>query len=53
MRQVADGTIGPEEAVRAYHAALQTLGIRPARAIEDDRVITEAPLKPGALRQVA
>ncbi len=53
MRQVADRAIGPEEAVRAYHGALQSLGIRPARAIEDDRIITEAPLKPGALRQAA
>jgi hypothetical protein len=53
MRRVADGAIGPEEAVRAYHGELQSLGIRPARPIEDDRVITEAPLKPGALRQAA
>lgn len=50
MRQVADGTISPEEAVRAYHGELQKAGIRPARALEDDRVITEAALKPAAAR---
>ena len=53
MRQVADGTIGPEEAVRAYHGELQKLGIKPARALEDDRVVTEAPLQQAALRQAA
>jgi hypothetical protein len=45
MRQVADGTITPEEAVRAYHGELQKAGIRPTRALDDDRQITEAPLK--------
>jgi hypothetical protein len=53
MRQVADGTIGPEEAVCAYHGGLQKQGIKPARSLEDDRVVTEAPLKQAALRQAA
>jgi hypothetical protein len=53
MRQVADGTVGPEEAVRAYHGGLQKQGIKPARSLEDDRAITEAPLKQAALRQAA
>lgn len=48
MRQVADGTIEPEEAVRAYHGDLQRLGLRPARPLEDDRKITEDVLKPAA-----
>jgi len=48
MRQVADGAVAPEEAVRAYHGELQKAGLRPARALEDDRVITEAVLKPAA-----
>jgi len=45
MRQVADGTVGPEEAVRAYHGELQKQGIAPARSFEDDNLVTEAPLK--------
>jgi hypothetical protein len=42
---VTDGTIKTEEAVRAYHGALQKAGIKPARPLEDDRAITEEPLK--------
>ncbi|MDQ0391916.1 hypothetical protein [Labrys monachus] len=45
MRQVADGTVGPEEAVRAYHGELQKQSIKPARSFEDDNIITEAPLQ--------
>ncbi|RVG07687.1 hypothetical protein CN230_22745 [Sinorhizobium meliloti] len=48
MRQVADGTVEPEEAVRAYHGELQRHGLRPARPLEDDRKITEEVLKPAA-----
>lgn len=48
MRQVADGMVGPEEAVKAYHGELQKAGVRPARALEDDSAITEAVLKPAA-----
>ena len=36
LRLVADGVISPEEAVRAYHAVLEKLGIRPYRKLEDD-----------------
>jgi len=53
MRQVADGTIGPEEAVKAYHGGLQKAGIKPIRPIEDDRVITEGVLKPAATLKAA
>jgi hypothetical protein len=53
MRQVADGTIAPEEAVKAYHGELQKAGVRPARALEDDRMITEAVLKPAVTLRVA
>ncbi len=44
MREVALGTIEPSAAVRAYHGTLQSQGIRPARALDDDVRITEAPL---------
>jgi hypothetical protein len=36
LRAIADGRIGPEEAVRAYHGELQKLGIAPYRSLEDD-----------------
>jgi hypothetical protein len=36
LRLIADGEIGPEEAVKAYHGVLQKLGIRPVRSLEDD-----------------
>ena len=45
MRQVADGTIRPDEAVRAYHDALREEQVIPSRSLEDDLRITEAPLK--------
>jgi hypothetical protein len=48
MRQVADGALAPLEAVKAYHGALETLGIRPLRPLADDCQITEAVLKQAA-----
>ena len=42
LRLVADGEIAPEEAVRAYHADLGRLGIRPHRSLEDDLTRTDA-----------
>lgn len=36
LRAVADEEILPREAVKAYHADLQRLGIRPKRSLEDD-----------------
>lgn len=36
LRAIADGQIGPQEAVRAYHGDLDKLGIRPYRSLEDD-----------------
>jgi len=47
MRQVADGTIAPAEAVKAYHGELQKQKIKPARSLDEDLAITEAPLKAG------
>ena len=44
MRAVADGDLGPEEAVRAYHGALQAVGQTPMRTLSDDMVITEKVL---------
>ena len=36
LRLIVDGVIAPEEAVKAYHAVLGKLGIRPHRSLEDD-----------------
>ena len=40
LRLIADGLIGPEEAVRAYHGVLQALGIKPHRPLERDMQLT-------------
>ena len=48
MRQVADGTIQPKEAVKAYHGELQKQKLKPTRPLEADLEITEAVLKPAA-----
>jgi hypothetical protein len=39
LRLIADGDLGAEEAVRAYHGVLQRLGIKPHRPLEDDLVL--------------
>jgi hypothetical protein len=36
LRLIADGLIGPVDAVKAYHAVLGKLGIPPHRALDDD-----------------
>jgi hypothetical protein len=36
LRLIVDGVIGPVEAVKAYHAVLDKLGIKPHRVLEDD-----------------
>ncbi|CAN7626371.1 hypothetical protein [Rhizobium sp. LjRoot254] len=45
MRAVADGDLAPQEAVKAYHGALQAAGQKPLRALETDMEITEKVLK--------
>ena len=36
LRLIVDGAIGPVEAVKAYHAVLARLGVRPHRPLADD-----------------
>ncbi|MBI2253952.1 MAG: hypothetical protein HYU58_04970 [Proteobacteria bacterium] len=48
MRNVADGSVKPLEAVRAYHGILAKKGIAPARAADDDAAISETVLKQAA-----
>jgi hypothetical protein len=45
MRQIVARTVKPEEAVKAYHGALQTAGLKPVRSLEDDLKITDETLK--------
>jgi DhnA family fructose-bisphosphate aldolase class Ia len=45
LREVADDNLGPDEAVKAYHGALQELGVKPQRSLEDDMVIVTPELK--------
>src|SRR5579864_5667040 len=39
LRLIADGEVGPEEAVKAYHGVLQALNVRPHRSLEEDMVL--------------
>ncbi len=39
LRLIVDGTLDPPEAVRAYHAVLEKLGITPSRSLQDDLVL--------------
>jgi hypothetical protein len=42
LRRVADDQITPAEAVKAYHGALQTLGISPRRSLAEDMELTSS-----------
>jgi hypothetical protein len=39
LRLIADGELGAEEAVRAYHGVLQRLGIKPYRTLAEDMTL--------------
>jgi len=39
LRLIVDGQISPEEAVKAYHSALQRLKVKPWRKLEDDLIL--------------
>jgi hypothetical protein len=41
LRLIVDGQIGPVDAVKAYHAVLAKLGIKPNRPLDEDLQITE------------
>ncbi|OBZ97184.1 hypothetical protein ADU59_02375 [Pararhizobium polonicum] len=47
MREVANGTLQPAEAVKAYHGALQKNGITPIRDLAKDSEVTEKVLMAG------
>jgi hypothetical protein len=49
LRWIADGQINdPAEAVKSYHAALEKIGVRPYRALQDDLVATPRGMAYGA-----
>ncbi len=41
LRLITEGRVAPEEAVRAYHAVLETKGLRPHRPLEQDLELTD------------
>ena len=45
FRPVLEGSIAPQEAVRAYHAELKKKDLKPKRPLADDLVVTEAVLE--------
>jgi len=53
LRHIADDVITPEEAVRAYHAVLQKLGIPPHRSLADDMQLRTPVMSYAAAAQVS
>jgi hypothetical protein len=47
LRWIADGEISAEEAVRAYHGVLQSLGVKPLRPLQDDMELQTAVMSYG------
>jgi hypothetical protein len=47
LRLITDGKISPEEAVRAYHGALQARKIKPKLSLEKDLELTDQTRKAG------
>jgi hypothetical protein len=47
LRLIVEGTIGPEDAVKAYHAVLAKLGLQPKRSLEDDLTLTDQSMSYG------
>jgi hypothetical protein len=48
LRLIVDGVIDPIDAVKAYHAVLGKLNIRPHRSLEDDLKLTPGSMSYGA-----
>ncbi len=47
LRRIADDQIAPEDAVKAYHAVLEKLGIKPYRPLEKDMELTNPAVSYG------
>lgn len=53
LRLIVDGTISPEDAVRAYHAVLEKLKIRPQRSLADDLTLQTGVMSYGGTSTVS
>jgi hypothetical protein len=53
LRLIVEGKIGPAEAVRAYHAVLAKLGIRPHRSLDEDLRLSEQTMSYAGARRGA
>jgi len=53
LRMIVEGVISAEEAVRAYHAVLGKLGIKPHRSLDDDLVLRTGVMSYGGRSSVA
>ncbi len=51
LRLIVDGELEPPEAVRAYHAVLEKLQIKPRRSLEDDLVLETGVMSYGGNEQ--
>jgi hypothetical protein len=47
LRHIADGEISAEEAVKAYHGALEELGVKPHRSLAEDLVLQSGVMSYG------
>ena len=50
LRLIVDGVIGPVEAVKAYHAVLGKLGIKPRRSLPEDLTLQSAAMSYGGIK---
>ncbi|OYV81141.1 MAG: hypothetical protein B7Z73_18425, partial [Planctomycetia bacterium 21-64-5] len=53
LRLIVEGVISPEDAVRAYHAVLEKLDIRPHRSLEDDLTLQTGVMSYGGSSTVS
>jgi hypothetical protein len=47
LRLIVEGQVGPVDAVKAYHAVLGRLGLRPNRKLDDDLQLTDQSMSYG------
>jgi hypothetical protein len=47
LRLIVEGQVGPVDAVKAYHAVLGRLGLRPHRPLDDDLQLTDQAMSYG------
>jgi hypothetical protein len=47
LRLIVEGQVGPVDAVKAYHAVLGRLGLKPHRGLEDDLQLTDQAMSYG------